>query len=277
VRQNTRALRYEQLGARVMLTTYYLDPSATTWDTTSTVWHENTPTNMPETTWPNNAQNIAVIQGANGPTTITVSASVSALQAAAIVIGSGGPYTLLFPQSSLYQIFGGTVSLPSQSSLSIDVVLGGTVKVTSTIVGSGQLVTTGTGTLVVGGPNDSYIGGTDIEYGMLQLSNGATLGAPTGLLQVGGQGTLDLHGCSITVGGLEDGSSTGGPNQTDGGTVTDKSNSGTNGLIDAMTILTVDIPSTSTTYSFDGTCGARRNSQLGNKIKKWSNCLSNSG
>ncbi|MGA2069610.1 MAG: hypothetical protein ABSG86_31955, partial [Thermoguttaceae bacterium] len=32
-----------------------------------------------------------------------------------------------------------------------------------------------------------------------------------------------------------------------------------------------------TTTSFGGTCGARRNSQLGNAIKAWSNCLSNSG
>jgi hypothetical protein len=32
-----------------------------------------------------------------------------------------------------------------------------------------------------------------------------------------------------------------------------------------------------TTVEVGGACGARRNSQLGNTIKLWSNCLSNSG
>jgi len=68
------------------------------------------------------------------------------------------------------------------------------------------------------GGNNTYTGGTDIEYGTLRLANGATLGADTGALQVGGYGTLDLYGCSVTVGSLNDGTS-----GTSGGTITDNS------------------------------------------------------
>ena len=131
-RQQFHALRYEHL-ARVMLTTYYLSPTATTWDTSSQVWTVN---GMSNQVWTNGSGNTAVIEGANAQTTITV--AITRMQAGAITIGPGGPYTLLFPQGISYQVSGGTVSLPSQSSLTIDVVeSGGTVNVTSTIVGSG--------------------------------------------------------------------------------------------------------------------------------------------
>ena len=184
-----------------------------------------------------------MIQGENGLTTINVLASVSPLQAAAIVIGSGG-YTLAF-SAAPYTIEGGTISLPSQSSLSIDVGYGGSVNVTSTIVGSGQLVTIGTGQLNLGSAANSYSGGTYIEYGTLQLEHdpnlkaAASLGSGGVIIGSDNSATLDLNGCPLTVTSLAD--------PYGGGTITDSSEGAINGItgVDTAlgtTLLTINVP-----------------------------------
>ena len=55
-------------------------------------------------------------------------------------------------------------------------VAGVTATISSPIVGSGRLASTGNGTLIFANIN-SYRGGTDIEDRLLQLANGATVGA----------------------------------------------------------------------------------------------------
>ncbi len=72
--------------------------------------------------------------------------------------------------------------------------------------GSGilSLVKTGAGTQILSG-NNSYSGGTTIGGGTLQLGHTNALGSTSGRLTID-SGTVDLHGFSPTVGGL-DGSS----------------------------------------------------------------------
>ncbi len=82
------------------------------------------------------------------------------------------------------------------------------------------------------GANNTYIGKTDIEYGTLRLANGAAPGADTGALQVGGNGELDLNGCSVTVGSLNDGTS------GTGGLITDNSLDENYGGITWLTVAT---------------------------------------
>ncbi|MGO9107751.1 MAG: autotransporter-associated beta strand repeat-containing protein [Thermoguttaceae bacterium] len=82
------------------------------------------------------------------------------------------------------------------------------------------------------GGNNTYIGKTDIEDGTLRLANGAAPGADTGALQVGGNGELDLNGCSITVGSLNDGTS------GTGGLITDNSFDENYGGITWLTVAT---------------------------------------
>ena len=133
-----RTLRLECLSARLTLsTTYYLDPSATTWG--GSVWHTPQPNSMPETIWVNSAASNAVIEGATSATTITVSNSVTAG-----TIAINGPYTLT----------GGTIA--AATSITGNVQLGTTAEIDSQIAGAAQLVATGTGTLIVGSAANTY-------------------------------------------------------------------------------------------------------------------------
>ena len=66
--------------------------------------------------------------------------------------------------------------------------------------GSGGLTKQGAGMLTLGGAN-TYLGGTTVTGGTLQLANASALGAPTGPLTVHSS-TLDLNGNSPTVGAL---------------------------------------------------------------------------
>jgi len=75
------------------------------------------------------------------------------------------------------------------------------LNVTSAIgdgTGTGSIIKTGAGLLVLGSAN-TYSGGTTLSSGTLQLGNATALGAVTGPLAVNA-GTLDLHDNSVTVG-----------------------------------------------------------------------------
>jgi fibronectin-binding autotransporter adhesin len=72
------------------------------------------------------------------------------------------------------------------------------------IDGSGGLLKTGSGILLITNPN-SYTGGTTINAGSILLSGGTTagnLGSQTGTLTINSPGTLDFRGVPITVGNL---------------------------------------------------------------------------
>ena len=98
------------------------------------------------------------------------------------------------------------------------------------ISGTGDLIKNGSGTLTLSGVND-YTGGTVIDGGTLKVGSTSALGAATGGLTVNG-GTLDLGGHSITVGSL-DGTA---------GTITDSSSG-------SPTVLTVNISSGTSIYA----------------------------
>ncbi len=73
----------------------------------------------------------------------------------------------------------------------------GTDFTSGAITGSGKLAQTGTGMLILAGPN-TYSGGTIVSAGTLQLNDSGALGAPTGPLTVNSS-MLDLDGNNPTV------------------------------------------------------------------------------
>ncbi|WP_176037873.1 autotransporter-associated beta strand repeat-containing protein [Brucella tritici] len=74
------------------------------------------------------------------------------------------------------------ISLTDANS-AIDVLDDGFNRLTGVLSGSGALNKTGTGTLVLGGTN-TYQGGTDIQSGILQVSDDGNLGVAAGALQI---------------------------------------------------------------------------------------------
>jgi autotransporter-associated beta strand protein len=136
---------------------------------------------------------------------------------------------------------------------------------------SGQLTANG-GILTLGGSN-ALSGGTTLNSGTLNLNNNGALGG--GALTING-GTIDNTSPNgvMTV----DGSQQWNSDFTFGGT----QDLIFGGSVSAST--NRQVTTTAHTLTLNGAltlatsgCGARRNSQLGNSIKQWSNCLSNSG
>jgi len=78
---------------------------------------------------------------------------------------------------------------------------GGSGSITSPLGGVGALTKQGAGSLTLTGAN-TYAGGTIIESGTLQVTGTGTLGATTGALSITGGAMLDLGGTSQTVGAL---------------------------------------------------------------------------
>ena len=218
-REQSRPLRFEQLGARVMLQgNVYWDGTSSNWTSTTPSHWYTSPTNFTsqyQTTW--QTGDIACFQ-AGSNVTITVSGQVSP---GTINFGGNGA------TSATFVVTGGEISLTGTVGIFVAPLSSGAdpPQIDSALVGSGQLVTKSDGTLILTSANNSYSGGTDIQAGTLQLENGATLGAEAATLQLDTLGTLDLNGSSITVGGL-----------TGSGTITDtSSNIGVNQL-------TADLP-----------------------------------
>jgi autotransporter-associated beta strand protein len=77
---------------------------------------------------------------------------------------------------------------------------GGNINFEGLLGGSGGLTKVGPGTLTIGGSN-SYLGGTTIDAGAVQVGNNSALGATTAPLWING-GAFDVHGFSISVGAL---------------------------------------------------------------------------
>jgi T5SS/PEP-CTERM-associated repeat protein/autotransporter-associated beta strand protein len=102
------------------------------------------------------------------------------------------------------QILGyGTINAPVQlnATAPVSVGTGGTgLTMEKAISGTGGLITSGPGTLILQGA-DSYSGGTTVTSGTVQLGNTLALGAAPGRLAVNA-GTVDLHGFSPMIGAL---------------------------------------------------------------------------
>ncbi|QNQ11441.1 autotransporter-associated beta strand repeat-containing protein [Sphingomonas alpina] len=78
---------------------------------------------------------------------------------------------------------------------------GGAGSISSSLGGIGALTKQGAGSLTLTGAN-TYAGGTVIESGTLQVTSTGTLGATTGALSITSGAMLDLGGTSQTVGAL---------------------------------------------------------------------------
>ncbi|MGO9114272.1 MAG: autotransporter-associated beta strand repeat-containing protein [Thermoguttaceae bacterium] len=220
-RVKLESLRLEFLEERRLLTgslgNLFWGGGTTSWNSTN--WYPTQALSPgTETNWTNGYT--AYVQGAS----CTINANNITVEPFAIFFGSGeanGPYT----------VSGGTIALSANTS--IDVAPDTTATIDSNITNvtgtGGEVAKYDTGRLVLGGANNTYTGGTDIEYGTVQLANSATLGADTGTLTVDEVGTLDLNGCSITVGSL-----VGGANGS--GTITDTSTTGTYGGVTRFTV-----------------------------------------
>src|SRR5208337_3904949 len=115
--------------------------------------------------------------------TITVPLTV---QAVGISFASAGAFTLEFPGS--YSVSGGTLSIPSQYTLTIQVDAG-TAEIDSTIGGSGSLAKSNPGTLIVTGSNN-YAGTTTVQGGTLEATTPGSLpGYASGQVTVDGSST----------------------------------------------------------------------------------------
>jgi len=128
--------------------------------------------------------NFAIFMGAAG--TVTVDNSLGAINASGMQFARSG-----------YVITGGTIGLSAPQSIirvGDGTAAGASYSATiaSVLGGSGQLVKTDLGTLVLTGAN-SYTGGTAINGGVLQVASDANLGAPTGGLSFN-NGTLRIAG-----------------------------------------------------------------------------------
>jgi fibronectin-binding autotransporter adhesin len=121
-----------------------------TWNTTTPLWFNGATFQ----TWSNAALDNAVFAGTAG--TVTLGAAITA-------------HNLTF---SGYIVTGNTLTLGGASP-TIGVVSGGTATIASVIAGTAGLTQAGPGALILTGAN-TYIGGTTISAGTLQIGNGAT-------------------------------------------------------------------------------------------------------
>jgi autotransporter-associated beta strand protein len=123
-----------------------------TWNTTTPLWFNGATFQ----TWSNAALDNAVFAGTAG--TVTLGAAITA-------------HNLTFNTSG-YIVTGNTLTLGGASP-TIGVVSGGTATIASVIAGTAGLTQAGPGALILTGAN-TYIGGTTISAGTLQIGNGAT-------------------------------------------------------------------------------------------------------
>ena len=164
-----------------------------------------------------------ITNGTTGAATLTVTQGTDATYAGGIQDGSGtvaltklGAGTLTLTGSNSYSggttIGSGTLQIGNGgnagtlgSGLVVDNAAlafnrSDVLKVSNNITGTGWVIQSGSGTLVLAGSN-SYSGGTMINHGTLQVGNASALGNASSALTING-GELDLYGQSVTVGSL---------------------------------------------------------------------------
>jgi len=229
-RRQFRPLRLELLGTRIMLQgTLNWGGGSGSW--TSENWYASNPQSL--VYWVPGSN--AVFPKTSTEINITIPAGTQeSVNSLAFVAGGNSGITD-------YDISGGSIDI-SATPTNVDVAAYTTVEIDSTFVGPGQLVTNGTGTLIVGSAANSYSGGTNIEYGILQLTKdpvllaAATLGS--GGVTIGNtaqaQAELNLNGCPLTLSSLSDNTGVNGLGEI----VTDTS-SGPRGAPVGTTVLTV--------------------------------------
>jgi autotransporter-associated beta strand protein len=130
----------------------------------------------------------------------TLTLSTSGLQSInatnTLTLGGGAGQATLALSANWAAPFTGTMVLANGTSGSPIINTGNfNAAISGTVMGSGGLIKTGAGKLLLSGSNN-YSGETTINNGTLQLGNAAALGA--GGLAANG-GTLDLAGYSVTV------------------------------------------------------------------------------
>ena len=156
-----------------------------------------------------NGGGVIALTGVNshsGGTTVQAGATLQIQDAAAL--GTGTLSLIGTPTVAARLAVTGSTVIGNAVTVSGDPIIdvaGGTVtQITGSIsddpAGPGDIVKTGTGTLLLSGAN-SYTGGTFITDGVLALSGAGTLGAASGTTTVSG-GSLDLGGTSQTQSSL---------------------------------------------------------------------------
>jgi fibronectin-binding autotransporter adhesin len=161
-----------------------------TWNNITTNW-----TNMSGAVNAPWQSGFAIFEGTAG--TVTLGANINFIGAqfntTGYVITAGGTaYTLTATQTAAD---GGTI---------INVGANVTATIAAPIVGPGEIVTTGAGTLILTGAN-TYSGGTTISAGTLQLGNGGSTGSIVGNVTDNGVFAIDLSD-TYTVSGSISGS-----------------------------------------------------------------------
>ena len=146
----------------------------------------------------------------DGGTLAAAGGSAIPVLSAVVLANTAGASLSLTDSESIGSLTGGGAS-GGNVSLGSNTLTIGTDNTDTTfagvISGTGSLVKTGTGTVVVSGPN-TFTGSTTIEGGTLQLGNEFALGdfGNPGSVAYGNltveNATLDLNGYSITVGAL---------------------------------------------------------------------------
>jgi fibronectin-binding autotransporter adhesin len=148
-----------------------------------------------------------------GATNVTAGIlSVDTLANGGVVSGIGksssASANLILQTGGVLQYTGGTVSSNRGFTLAsgsggIDVSNAGTTLTVSGVgVGTGSLVKTGAGTLILSGTN-SYSGGTTVNAGTLRAGSVQAFGIPNGAMTVNAGGTLDINSLAgVQIGAL---------------------------------------------------------------------------
>ena len=149
------------------------------WNTSDAYWYN--PATGEDQTWDNSGAYTAIFAGTAGTVTLdtTISADTLSFQSDGYVLNSASDADTL-----------------TTGGYGISVGAGMTDTVNADLTGSNGLSKIGTGTLIVGGSDNTYTGATSILYGTLALSSSAALGDST-YVSARPSATLDLNGQDI--------------------------------------------------------------------------------
>ena len=125
----------------------------------------------------------------------------------AVFSGAGGAVSVDEPVTAVgltfaangYTVGGMSAIGTSASTLTVNVVDGKSATIGNVISGTGALVKTGDGTLMLGKATRTYAGGTRIEAGKLVLAADSAASLSTGDVTIANGATLDLNGALSTA------------------------------------------------------------------------------